>query len=111
MKYIEERVKRDGLPLILFNGDTRKRSYENGVFISFSIKDNQEIHINVIESEIKGKGHGTEIMKEILQEFPDYDITLDAVEYAIEWYKSFGFKQMKPVDFSGCASMILKRGV
>jgi len=111
MKYIEEiEINNDKFSVILGNSEMHYRKYENNVFINFTIRENNKIYIFLIESEEKGKGNGTLVMQDFLNEFQNYEIVLDAVEYAIDWYKQFGFKQIESINNGGYVHMILKKG-
>lgn len=86
------------------------RLYSNDVEVNYTInEDNKSIHILYIEAKEKGKGCGTETLKNFIDEFFDYDIEIEAVYQLCEWYKKFGFKFLYGIDDMMCCKMNLKK--
>lgn len=86
------------------------RWYENNVEVHFTIDKNTKLfHLLYIESHDKGCGNATNVLNEIITEFSQYNIVIEALFYLYDWYKSLGFQYEHNVDEMFSYRMILRR--
>lgn len=92
------------------NNEILSRLYENNVEINYTIDDkNNSIHILYIEAYSQKQGHGTNTLREFLNEYSTYDIEVEALFYLKSWYEKFDFKFQYSIDEMFCYNMKLER--
>ena len=93
------------------------RSYENWVVIEYEYLNQNSIYIRSIKSSCSKMGNGTELLKDFLSEFKEYDIYLYAtdehgtdLEVLNKWYKKLGFDTCDKVINNLCTTHLRKGG-